>query len=227
MTVPTFRDAEQISVFLDEQLPQVDSARLQLRIAADPELASVYDQLKQTRALLRKLPARRAPRNFTLTPRMAGLKAPTPRIFPAFRFASAFASLLLLLTFAANGLGALPAPGLASAPAPEAQAYGIGGGPVEPESAATAAPMLAAPAPSVSEDAAAAATSTPELAPLPAEPAAKLVAPAAPPEVANQPAALIPVWVQIGLLTFAALAGAAAWFVNRKASADFRRKNQP
>jgi anti-sigma factor RsiW len=134
MTIPSFRDVELISALLDGQLPQQDVARLQLRIVSDPELTAIYQQLSKSRALLRKLPARCAPRNFTLTPKMAGVKAPTPRVFPLFRFASAFASLLLVLTFAANGLGQLAANAPAAAPA-----YGMGGGPISENLEAPAA----------------------------------------------------------------------------------------
>jgi anti-sigma factor RsiW len=170
MTTPTFRDVELLSAYLDGQLSQADVARLQTRLKSDPQLASVYEQLGQSRALLRKLPARRAPRNFTLTRQMAGVKAPTPRSFPLFRFASALAGLLLVLTFAANALGSLSGSLAASAPLygkgggePSAQELpseaGGGGGPV------VEAPL--APAPTEAPAEAPAATAAPlELAPL-------------------------------------------------------------
>jgi hypothetical protein len=80
------------------------------------------DDLRVARGVLRKLPSRRAPRNFTLTPKMAGLKAPTPRAYPAFRFASVFAALIFFISFATRL--AAPQPMFASAPM-----YGYGGGP--------------------------------------------------------------------------------------------------
>lgn len=97
------RDLELLSAYLDGQLSQADGARLESRIKSDPELRSVYDGLRQTRALLRKLPARRAPRNFRLTPQMVGIKQRSiPRSFPIFRLTSVLASILLFLGYAIN-----------------------------------------------------------------------------------------------------------------------------
>jgi len=253
MTTPSFRDVEQISALLDDKLPQAEAARLRVRIISDPELSAIYLQLTQTRNLLRKLPARRAPRNFTLTPKMAGIKAPVPRSFPIFRLASAFASLLLVLTFAANGLGSL------AANAPAAPFYGVGGGgdPMEapaaearPQSggggdpemsapAATEAPMAAAPAPEATQlltaDSAlpteeAMRSMAAEATALPEAPAPKTGGETAnqPPAVepAPQPAPLVPGWLQIGLLLLALLTGGAAWFVNWQANARLNRRTR-
>lgn len=123
MSNPSFRDAEQLSAYLDGKLSQNDSARLEARLELDPNLRAVLKDLTQSRALLRKLPSRRAPRNFTLTPKMAGVKPPLPRAYPALRFATALASVLLIFSFAANTL----TPRFAAAPAPAA-VYGMGGG---------------------------------------------------------------------------------------------------
>jgi hypothetical protein len=145
MKTPTFHDVELLSAYLDGQLSQADSARLESRLKADPDLRAVMDDLSQSRTLLRKLPQRRAPRNFTLTPKMAGVKAPLPRAVPALRWATSFAAFLLFLSMAANAL----APSFA----PRQMAYGIGGGgggddqaPMMMESmpAATEAPAFAA-----------------------------------------------------------------------------------
>lgn len=119
-----FRDIEQLSAYLDGHLDPSDSARLELRISSDPELASALSDLRAARGILRKLPARKAPRNFTLTRKMVGLKPPLPRTFSFFRFSTAFATLLLMLTFAANALSGISF----GAGAPMAEAYGIGGG---------------------------------------------------------------------------------------------------
>jgi hypothetical protein len=219
MTAPTFRDAENLSAYLDEQLPRGIATRLQQRLDSDPQLGAVYEQLRQARHLLRQLPARRAPRNFTLTPKMAGLKAPTPRAVPVFRFASLLASLLLLLTFAANNLSALSIPSMAAAPVTAYNAAGMEA-PLEqsqpPE--ASAAPMLAAPA---LPEASAAPTTTPELLRMDPAPADKL----APQNESPRFTGFIPAWVQLGLLAGAILTALAGWLLHQKASADFTRKN--
>jgi len=245
MTTPSFRDVELISALLDGQLPQQDVARLQLRIAADPELAAVYQQLSQTRALLRKLPTRRAPRNFTLTPKMAGVKAPAPRSFLLFRFASAFASLLLVLTFAANGLGQLAANAPAAAPA-----YGMGGGPMteamevpapaepRPQSGGGGEieqPALSAPSDASEDSAAPTEESTHSLAAEPTESVEEIPSAKAGeqdyqsrqmPEAPARKAFRVPGWLQLALLVTALLAGGAAWFINWQAQARFGRKSK-
>ena len=62
-----FRDIETLSAYIDGQLNAADAARLETRLKTDPELASVMNDLRAARGILRKLPARKAPRNFTLT----------------------------------------------------------------------------------------------------------------------------------------------------------------
>ena len=135
------RDVELLSAYLDGQLKPSDSARLEARLKSDSELVSVMDDLRAARNLLRRLPQRRAPRNFTLTPKMVGKNPPMPRAYPLFRFATTLATLLLFFTFGLNFL----APQLASAPV-----GGMGGGgdvdlfsqeaPAAAESLATEAP---------------------------------------------------------------------------------------
>ncbi len=120
-----FRDIEQLSAYLDGQLSQSDSAYLESRLESDRELVSALNDLRLTRGILRKLPARKAPRNFVLTRKMVGLKPPLPRTYSFFRFSSAFATLLLMLTFAFNAvMPRIAFGGMAAAPA-----YGgMGGG---------------------------------------------------------------------------------------------------
>ena len=147
MTQPlSFRDAEQLSAYLDNQSSQADRQRLDARLKNEPELRGLLAELSQARTLLRSLPARKAPRNFRLTPEMAGIRPPIPRAFPVFRFASALAAVLLFFAFAANltfpALSALQA----AAPAPAMPAAGLASkfaAPLQP--AAPAAGIEAAP----------------------------------------------------------------------------------
>ncbi len=134
------RDIELLSSYLDGQLKLSDSTRLERRLSSDPDLRLVLDDLRAARGLLRQLPMRKAPRNFTLTPKMVGKNPPLPRTYPAFRFVTAIATLLLFFTLGVNFL----APQLASQP----PAFGMGGGgapeileaPAATEAAATEAP---------------------------------------------------------------------------------------
>lgn len=125
-----FRDIENLSAYLDGKLNASDAAQLEARLKTDPELASAMNDLRAARSILRKLPARKAPRNFTLTRQMVGLKPPLPRTYPIFRLATAFAALLFLFSFTATTLvPMLNSSAGAAAPAP---AIGMGGGCAEP-----------------------------------------------------------------------------------------------
>jgi hypothetical protein len=140
------RDLELLSSYLDGQLKpsDVERARLESRLSSDPDLRAVLDDLRAARGLLRQLPMRKAPRDFRLTPKMVGKNPPLPRAYPAFRFVTALATLLLFFTVGVNVL----APQMAS----QAPAFGMGGGgapevfSAEEAPAATEAPALEAPA---------------------------------------------------------------------------------
>jgi anti-sigma factor RsiW len=141
MRSSSFHDMEILSAYLDGQLSSSDRTRLEKRIHTDENLAEALKALRHTRTLLLQTPHRRAPRNFTLTPKMAGIRAPVPRLVPVFSWASAVALLLFIFTLGTSLIGQIAsgtaAPMLAAAPS------GLGGGPA---AAATMAPALSAPA---------------------------------------------------------------------------------
>ncbi len=246
MKQPSFHDVELLSAYLDGQLSRVDSARLESRIKTDPELRSVYDDLRQSRAMLRKLPARRAPRNFTLTPRMAGIKPPLPRTFPIFRLASTLAAILFFFGYAVN----LSVPAItamrAAAPAPAFGMGGGGGGAAAEEPALEMAPApTEAPAdtdtasePTAPQDSANTAIFTPtaEASRVMAVPTDMAYAPGGEQKIdpfhpavsqsAYQPVTLPvpPVWL-FGLLALAVLSGGTAWLVRAKVDQDWRKAN--
>jgi anti-sigma factor RsiW len=120
-----FRDIELLSAYLDGQLSPSDAARLEARLSSDASLKATLEDLRETRGLLRRLPQRRAPRSFRLTPKMAGVRPPEPRAYPIFRLATAVATFLFLASVAVNALAPVASQHLAAAPAP---VYGIGGG---------------------------------------------------------------------------------------------------
>jgi hypothetical protein len=144
MTTINFRVIEQLSAYLDGQLSGAEKTRLESRLASDRELASALSDLRQTRTVLRKTPQRRAPRNFTLTPKMAGIKPPVPRAVPALSWASAVAAILFVCTLGVNLLGQLSF-GAAAPMAAQSAPYvgggdggGYGGGAPEPTQAPVA-----------------------------------------------------------------------------------------
>ena len=147
------RDIELLSAYLDGELRASDSTQLETRLKTDPELASALNNLRAARTLLRNLPSRKAPHNFTLTRKMVGQNPPLPRAFPAFRLATVVATLLFFFSFGVNFVGTQ----LASQP----QAFGMGGG-----GGGDAESYAAQDAPAMEEPAAAA-----PMAPAPAEPA--------------------------------------------------------
>jgi hypothetical protein len=124
MKTPSFHDVEQLSALLDGKLSRAEAERIQARLQTEPALKALFDDLQETRQILRRVPRRKAPRNFTLTPQMAGVKPPMPRAFPALRFATALATFLLFFSVAANAV----APSLRQAAQAPAPAYGMGGG---------------------------------------------------------------------------------------------------
>lgn len=99
----TTRDYEQLSAYLDGQLSPTEQTRLEERLRANPELRTALEEMNRTRTLIRMAPRRRAPRNFTLTPSMVQPRQTRPRgilnLFPALSFASAIATLALVLSF--------------------------------------------------------------------------------------------------------------------------------
>ena len=186
MTTPTFGDMENLSAYLDGQLSQSERTRLEMRLQAEPDLAAALEELRQTRALLKHIPPRRAPRNFTLTPGMAGIQPPIPRLVPVFSWASAVAMLLFIFTLGTSLVGQLSintaAPMLAAAPS------GFGGGPAAAE---TKAPAVAGSAP-MAQATLAPATSAPAVAG-PAPMAAATLAPATLAPATLAPAVVAPV----------------------------------
>lgn len=212
-----FRDAELLSAYLDGRLSPSDSARLESRLTSDAGLRALMDDLRASRGWLRQLPQRRAPRNFILTPKMAGLKAPQPRAYPVFRLATVLATLLFIVTFAVNGLAPLAAPRLAAAPA--YGGYGGGGGcencgTAEAAPLATEAPLqpfsalVPTETPLAQDNARNLGTPTPEIAPKAAVPFSTNNQPA---QVRNE--APVPFIWQIALGLIALLCGAAAWLM--------------
>lgn len=241
----SFHDVELLSAYLDGQLDSAVSARLASRLKSDESLRAVLDDLREARGILHQLPQRRAPRNFILTPKMAGIKPPAPRAYPVFRLATAVATLLFLITFVVNGLSPV-ATHLAAAPAPAfGMGGGAGGGPNE-SAPATQAPAMAAPAateasqpfaaqslagtqtPSATNDNSrtmALATQTSELAPKAAAPAPLNAAPAqVQPEAPIQNQEPVSFIWQIVLGIVALIFGATAWLLRSNNERKFRKQ---
>jgi len=94
------RDWEAISAYLDHQLSKQAQSQFEARLANEPELREALESLRRARLVLRSAPRLRAPRNFTLTASMAGVKhggrAPVGA-YPLLRLASMLATLFFVL----------------------------------------------------------------------------------------------------------------------------------
>ncbi len=82
---------------------------------------------------------------------MAGIKPPTPRIVPVFRFATAIATFLFVITFVINGLISLSAPSLAAARVPSAVGAAAPLSAQQESAPAAQAPALPLPADTITE----------------------------------------------------------------------------
>jgi len=107
------RDLEALSNYLDGQLTTGERARLETRLQTELELRTVLEQIRQTRAAVRNLPFLRAPRNYTLTPKIVGERKQPPHIYLVLRLVSALASFLFILALIGD-LITVRTPGIAS-----------------------------------------------------------------------------------------------------------------
>ena len=99
----TPRDWETLSAYLDDQLSAPERRDLENRLGNNTELSLGLEELRRTRMILRSLPKLRAPRNFTLTPSMAGQRmgaSVTTGIYPLLRLAATMATLFFFIVTA-------------------------------------------------------------------------------------------------------------------------------
>jgi hypothetical protein len=93
------RDFEGLSAYMDGELAGKALARMEARLQTNQDLQDAYEELQRTRTVIRSLPKLRAPRNYRLTPEMAGITQKPPRAFPVLRLASVLATLILAVVF--------------------------------------------------------------------------------------------------------------------------------
>lgn len=98
------KDWQLISAYLDGRLPAPEATQIEDRRKTSPEFDQAINEIEHTRKLLRALPAKRAPRNFTLSQQYA--KSPSRKwgIHSAFGWASATTALALVTLFAWTNL---------------------------------------------------------------------------------------------------------------------------
>lgn len=147
------RDLETLSAYLDGALDGPAAARLQTRLAAEPQLAAALRRLEQVRGWLRAAPQRRLPRGFTLSPTTAAELRPARSSFGAWRLLSAAASFLLVAVLVGQFLpgGQLLVAAHAEAPA-ESLMMEVAPAAEEATGEAAGEPAPAAPGLAVEED---------------------------------------------------------------------------
>ena len=150
------RDWQNLSAYLDDQIPARQKKRLEVRLQQDGALRQALDDIHRTRQVLRSTPRLRVPRAFTLAAQPARKPAVSPAM-PAFRFASILASVIFVLVLLGDylaGTSMLSARREAFAPAAApvmvesnqavpTQAAAGAGAPAEAATTETAAPAVA------------------------------------------------------------------------------------
>lgn len=103
------RDIERLSAYLDGELSPEETQELEARLGGELTLRKSLAELKATVKLLRAVPQVGAPRNYTLTPEMAGQRQGW-RAYPALQMATALAALafVVVLGFDALSVGRAP-----------------------------------------------------------------------------------------------------------------------
>jgi len=100
MNTQMSKDFEQLSAYIDNQLPPAEKAALEARLAKEAELQATLNDLRRVVHALHALPPVKPPRNFTLKPQQVGARARRGPLFPVFRLAAALCTLLLLVAVA-------------------------------------------------------------------------------------------------------------------------------
>lgn len=92
------RDLKNLSAYLDGELNAYSARKMKNRLARDPNLRAELEAFRETKSTLQRLPKRRAPRNFNVSPQMVAKSPPMPRLVPALNYATALAIILFFFS---------------------------------------------------------------------------------------------------------------------------------
>jgi hypothetical protein len=98
------RDLDALSAYADGALSPAEQQAVEGRLEQDPALRQALKEIRTTSALLRALPQVRPPRNFTLTPKTAGVRSGWLRT-PLLQLATAVAMLAFVVTVGVDVFG--------------------------------------------------------------------------------------------------------------------------
>jgi len=96
-------DWESLSAYVDYRLSDSERTLLEGRLRVEPELQRALDEMRRIKAVAWYATRRRAPRNYTLSPRQVKARASSP-LYPAFRLASVLASVLFAMVLVGDFL---------------------------------------------------------------------------------------------------------------------------
>ena len=113
------RDLEELSAYLDGQLPAQAQSKFETRLRQDATLQRAARELRATVDLVGSLPQVPPPRRFTVTPEMVGIKPRAPA-YPVFRLATALAALGFMVTVGVDALTRVSPASVMRAAAPAA-----------------------------------------------------------------------------------------------------------
>ncbi len=88
-----------LSAYLDDQVSSDERIQVERKLESDDAFRQAMLSMQKTRLVLRSMPRRKVPRNFTLTPEMVPARR-TFQLFPLLRFSSAFAAIAAVVLFA-------------------------------------------------------------------------------------------------------------------------------
>jgi hypothetical protein len=92
------KNLQLLSNYLDRQLSTQEILVVEQRLANEPDLRQILQEMQQTRYLIQHAKKMPIPRSFTLTPEMAAHLRPAKKpLIPFFSFASAIAAIFLVI----------------------------------------------------------------------------------------------------------------------------------
>ncbi len=144
----TPKDWQLLSEYLDGQLSQRDQTKLEQRLKKQSELQNALTEMRQMRQVLRAVPRKKVPHNFTLTHNMVAEQQQSTGFLhwiPALSLSSALATLILVVSLLLGGTPALS--GAARATQAPAQSQALlapkaAGQPTAPAAEGTQPPIL-------------------------------------------------------------------------------------
>lgn len=88
-----------ISAYLDKALSPAEVEKVEIRTENDPSFKKALEEIAYTRRMLRSLPQKRAPRNFTLSPVKTKAPIRNPWLQPALKYVSIAAAVMTMVIF--------------------------------------------------------------------------------------------------------------------------------